>query len=380
MRKFLARVLLPIVAGSPASPQDGELWYDVSLTRVRARQNGTTVSLGVGQVPIGGEIDYHGFEEPADGDWKFPNGQALSRTAYPDMHAISWIGGGGTATNGSNVITGMISSVTDMLAIGTAVEHAFFPAGTVITAITATTVTVNNNATAGGGISARFYPHGNGDGSTTFNLPDGRSRTRVQRDASNGVLAGRDGMGQKDGAQTVALTATQTPLRSHSHSGTTGSESATHTHTGTSGTESADHTHTGTSGNDNTDHGHSATTGTVSSDHSHNPDMIQNNNSRLINTTAGTSYRMGFNTGTNSGITANHTHSVSTGGRSAFHQHSTTTGGRSATHTHTTTTGNASVTHTHDFTTGTPSVAEADGAAHDNMQPSIRVNKLVRVR
>ena len=40
---------------------------------------------GGGGIPVGGEIIYYGTSEPAGDDWKFPNGQAISRTTYAEL-------------------------------------------------------------------------------------------------------------------------------------------------------------------------------------------------------------------------------------------------------------------------------------------------------
>ncbi len=122
--------------------------------------------------------------------------------------------------------------------------------------------------------------YGAGDGVTTFNLPDCRGRMTAGQDNMGGSAAGRitvaggnfDGtvLGGAGGQQNEVLTVGQLPA--HTHSGTTGTESATHTHgvpvinttantagtgfcatslgnIGTSTTESATHTHSITTDN-----------------------------------------------------------------------------------------------------------------------------------
>lgn len=199
--------------------------------------------------------------------------------------------------------------------------------------------------------------YGAGNGTSTFNVPDLRGRTAVGLDNMGGAAdAGRldvaNTLGASGGAQKVALTPSETPLRSHTHSGTTA-------------TESVSHTHSGTSGNDNTDHSHSGSTGGISANHTHAYGASQ-----VANTTVGgagvrlngvASWDVSNNTGT---VSSDHGHSFSTGGRSAFHQHAFTSGTASATHTHT-------------ITTGTPSVAEANGAAHENMPPYLLTNWVI---
>jgi microcystin-dependent protein len=282
-------------------------------TNLTTHQNLTdTAHGGIVNIPIGGSIDYFGGTEPADGKWKFPNNQELAIATYTTLY---------------NLLT----------TTGTV-----FPYG------------ANTNGAGGAG-------------SSHFRLPDLRGRDTVMLSGASGVLTGTDTMGTVGGAQTVALTPAETPLRTHTHSGTTA-------------TQSAFHQHSGTTGNDNTDHSHSGTSGTVSSDHAHNITnsgggatgaMAVPTGAININSAASGTLRVGGQgsvtmSGTMSGITANHTHTLTTGGRSAFHQHTITVG-------------NELTNHTHTITTGNPSVAEANGTAHQNMQPHMRVYKLIRV-
>ncbi|HRQ87098.1 MAG TPA: tail fiber protein, partial [Candidatus Saccharibacteria bacterium] len=64
---------------------------------------------------------------------------------------------------------------------------------------------------------------GNGDGSTTFNLPDSRGRVAVNKSTDTEF----DSLGEKNGAKTVTLTEAQMP--SHTHTGTTNS-AGNHSH------------------------------------------------------------------------------------------------------------------------------------------------------
>jgi hypothetical protein len=84
------------------------------------------------------------------------------------------------------------------------------------------------------------------------------------------------------------------------------------------------HTHTGTTGNESADHTHSGTTGTVSSDHAHYYTFTDDANNGPGNnpnsSDAGGSARNLWG----SGISANHVHGFTTGGRSSAHTHSFT--------------------------------------------------------
>lgn len=145
-------------------------------------------------------------------------------------------------------------------------------------------------AALGGGAS----PWGQGNGTTTFNVPDLRDRLPI-------------------GANAVALGAAAARQHSHVKSGgvsgtggvSTGGQSADHTHFTTTGTESADHAHgTGTAAIGYHDHDYNATSPT-----------------NFVATTAGSNYGADHNHGNTGGRTAAHTHSGTSGGVSAGHSH-----------------------------------------------------------
>jgi microcystin-dependent protein len=149
-----------------------------------------------------------------------------------------------------------------------------------------------------------------GAGSTHFRIPNLQGRIPVGRDSAQTEF---DALGETSGEKTVTLsTANMAP----------------HTHTGTTGTQSANHSHSGS-------------TGTVSSDHSHSQSPSANpqglagfgagfGGQDYWARSADTSYNRSYNTG---GISANHTHSFSTGTESANHTHSFTTGNGTGTST-----------------------------------------------
>ena len=96
------------------------------------------------------------------------------------------------------------------------------------------------------------YPHGSGDGSTTFNLGDKRGRAGAGKDDMGGTAAGRitaaisgaaggTTLGAVVGTEGVTLSTGQMP--SHSHGGATGTVSTDHAHSGDSGGRNQDHQH-----------------------------------------------------------------------------------------------------------------------------------------
>jgi len=192
--------------------------------------------------------------------------------------------------------------------------------------------------------SAASYPHGSGDGSTTFNIADKRGR----------VSAGKDDMG---GTAASRITAAISGTNGTVLGATVGSEGVTlaigqipsHDHTAATNYQSADHTHSGNSSGSSADHSHSL------------PDPAHAHN---ITYNYG-DYDWGAPAATDQGIIGNvGTWSAGTG---------ESTGGVTYNHTHALTTGGASANHTHGIT------AQGGGGAHLNMQPTIICNKIIRV-
>lgn len=191
----------------------------------------------------------------------------------------------------------------------------------------------------GQSVPAQLYPRlaklwgVNSDGTITF--PDKRGRISAGKDNMGGTAANRittagsgvDGstLRAAGGAETVTLVTGNLP--SHTHTFTSGNQSADHTHSGTTGTVSADHTHT-----------YSGSTGGISANHTHTIPIGTATDE--FGGTASQGAAVVVATATSGTVSADHTHAYSgtTSGFSANHTHSITTGGVSANHTHTGTT------------------------------------------
>jgi microcystin-dependent protein len=338
--RFLGRLIFPSRASAPASPENGEVWYDSVLAKFRARQGGTTVDLiagAAGAIPIGGEITYYGATAPSGGDWLFPLGQEVPIADYPDAYD--------TFTSGGTV----------------------FPYGP------------NTN---GSGVA----------GSTHFRMPDGRGLTRVQKnDGRTGAqaLTGTDSVGTIGGTQRHALAQGEMPPHDHADPTNAGwSKGARANFTGINGnystqTINVDHWHTHT---DRTrDHWHLTNGATAAADnafggvatgtaqnraaaqHSHS---VTGSSTGWVNNWTGGNFTEA-NLGTSWAINnADPTADGNFNFALSFNPASLSGSTWQNEHMHPTVrAGSAS-----------GAVNSAAGDSHENMQPHMRVNKLIRMR
>jgi microcystin-dependent protein len=221
---------------------------------------------------------------------------------------------------------------------------------------------------------------------THFTLPDMRGRVPVGKSAA-GTFVNLAATGGEE-LHTLALS----EIPAHSHSGSTsavgaGTPAGTVAVAGsgilTTGAESSDHTHSGTTAVEGQTHAHSGTTNSESVDHSHyyyrsNFTSLSLGTSSPEPTTVAVSETYVNSMSTD---TVSHQHTFVTGTQSANHTHTFTTGGRSAAHTHDL----ASHTHTASFSgsaLGTHShtiSSEGGGTSHNNLQPYLVVNYIIKV-
>jgi microcystin-dependent protein len=143
----------------------------------------------VGNAPIGSIIPWAGATVPAS--YLLTYGQAVSRSTYADLLTAITFQFNANCTSGSPNIT-VASSVSDRVPVGAPIEaSACFVAGTTVLSKSPGVLTMNHNATATTLGAFVIFPWGNGDGSTTFNVPDLQGRTAVGRDNMSGSAAGR---------------------------------------------------------------------------------------------------------------------------------------------------------------------------------------------
>lgn len=136
-------------------------------------------------VPVGSVLSFGGFSAPTS--YAFAYGQAVSRSTYSTLYTAYTSQQTGTIASGSPTITALTN--TAQFFNGMAVEAIGITGGATITSCTATTCTMSLNATQSRSGTITFFAYGDGDGSTTFNIPDYRGRVFIGSDIMGGTAA-----------------------------------------------------------------------------------------------------------------------------------------------------------------------------------------------
>lgn len=136
-------------------------------------------------VPVGATIAVSGFNAPTN--FAFAYGQAISRTTFANLLTAFTSAQTASLSSGSPIITGLTD--TTQFARGQHVEAIGINAGAQILSCTSTTCTLSSNATATRSGTVTFFAYGNGDGSTTFNLPNYSGRGLIGRDNMGGTAS-----------------------------------------------------------------------------------------------------------------------------------------------------------------------------------------------
>lgn len=146
-------------------------------------------STGTDTAPVGTVIPYSGFAVPTN--WALAYGQQLNRVTYAQLLAAITISSTAVScTASSTTLTGFAS--TAQFSVGEPIEATCLAANITISSITnSTTIVVSAAAVSSGAVTAVVFPWGNGDGNSTFNVPDLRGRAFAGADAMGGTAAGR---------------------------------------------------------------------------------------------------------------------------------------------------------------------------------------------
>ena len=176
------------------------------------------ISGGAEGVPVGTILDFASPVVPSG--YLGCDGSSVSRTTYAALFSAITFAQTATFTSASATVTGLTNATTQMY-VGMELESPSIPAGTTVLSVDAAdTITLSQNATASGDATLTSFPNGNGDGSSTFDIPDLRRRVAVGSGGTGtsdlGNITGETG-GEEGHVQTEA------ELAAHVHSPLTGS-------------------------------------------------------------------------------------------------------------------------------------------------------------
>lgn len=123
-------------------------------------------------VPTGSVQTFAGFIVPTG--WLLCDGTAVSRTTYAALFAVLSKSSTGNIHT-STTIDAIPAGVTTNIAVGWTISGPNIPAGTTVTVVLATSLTLSQATSANNNnVAFTAAPHGIGDGTTTFNVPDCR--------------------------------------------------------------------------------------------------------------------------------------------------------------------------------------------------------------
>lgn len=133
----------------------------------------------------------------APNQYAFAYGQEVSRTTYSVLLTAVTQTLTVLCTASSNTLSGI--SDTTQIRVGAAIETTCLAPGSTVVSKTASTVVASNPSSISLTTTATFFPFGNGNGTTTFNVPDLRGSTVSGRDNMGGTAASRLANGANSG-------------------------------------------------------------------------------------------------------------------------------------------------------------------------------------
>lgn len=134
---------------------------------------------------VGKVYEYSGLFLPAGHLWG--NGGQYLRTDF--LNLFNATTAPTTANlNGTTTLSDISTDLSEVGLVGAVIEGPGISAGTTATAVTASTITMSQPATAtANGVAIRLFPYGNGDAATTFNVIDKRERVGIGRGTMGGA-------------------------------------------------------------------------------------------------------------------------------------------------------------------------------------------------
>jgi len=194
----------PVLLDAGGKPQPaGQTYGDGSYRQIVKDSNGVqiwdsvTTSTGSGSssggsvfsagVPVGTILPWASTALPTN--YLYTAGQAVSRTTYAQLLTAVTYQQTILCQNGVATVS-VTTTVSDGTPIGAPIEASCFAPGTIVSSKASGILTLSTNATSSVSTGITVFPWGNGDGSSTFNVPDIRGRVLAGRDNMNGSIAG----------------------------------------------------------------------------------------------------------------------------------------------------------------------------------------------
>lgn len=358
--------------GRPAYASAGMVYTDDSFSPPR-------LFIAVG--PAGPDTDLSSLFGPRPGTmritaevrlpsgWLWADGAAVARATWPDLFNSICPAFTGSVANGSATITAVSEDLRTLGLLGAKIEGLGVPGTATVSAISASTITLSLPATSDHAATPlRIFPHGNGNGSTTFNTPNAKGRNIIARQDMGGVDAalitvagaGFDGtrIGAAGGAQTVALAVVNLPA--HSHPASSSASLISGAGSGTATTDAApNHTH-----------GSGSLVTTSDGSHNHTSGLLKTTASSVSVQGAGGANVAGFGSGSQLSLTG----TVTFGGTHSHVVNGNTSSAGTHSHVVTTTIALTSLV----LTVSTTTSNTGSGTPTNNVQPGIVENVVVK--
>lgn len=220
--------------------------------RLPAVDGSQLTNLPLAAIPTGIPIPWAGRTGNVPAGFLLCNGQAVSRTTYAALMAVIRLSATVTMTIASPCVVTWTAHGLDTgdpikftttgalptgLTAGTTYYVSKIDANTFNVTASPGSANINTSGTQSGTHTGVSAPWGDGDGSTTFNVPDLRGRAPFGHDLMGTTAASRitnagsgiygNGLGQTGGAETVALSTAQMPAHTHSLVNITGFSATT---------------------------------------------------------------------------------------------------------------------------------------------------------